>query len=119
MRKGLSKTAQRVKWVHTADEHEDKPGQSLATRSHEVIRHWAEERDAESATIPGTEHGDHPGILRFDFPGDGGKDLQRIGWEGWFKFFGDRQRVFVFQEHKSDGGQSNFFRIDNPEREYA
>jgi hypothetical protein len=116
---GLSKTTQRAKWIHAADEHEDRPGQSLATRSHEVIQHWAEEREAHPATVPGTEHADRPGVLRFNFPGYGGNSLQEIDWDEWFKSFDDRDLVFVFQEHKTDGAQSNFFRIDNPNRESA
>ncbi|WP_218156106.1 hypothetical protein [Nonomuraea wenchangensis] len=33
---------------------------------------WAEEREAQPATVEGTEHGDHLGVLRFDSPGYGG-----------------------------------------------
>lgn len=73
----LSKTAQRAKWVHSPREHEDRPGQSLATRSHEVIEHWAEERGAMPATVPGIEHDDHAGVLRFNFP-----DFRRTGTRG-------------------------------------
>lgn len=114
---GLSRTTQRAKWIHSADEHEDRPGQSLATRSHEVIRHWAEERGAHPATVPGTEHDGRAGVLRFDFEGYGGRELEEIDWEEWFQTFDERELVFVFQEHKSDGGQSNFFQLDNPDRE--
>lgn len=117
---GLSKTTQRAKWLHSPDEHEDRPGQSLATRSHEVIQHWAEERRAKPATIAGTEHGDRVGVLRFNFPGfSSGRRLQEIEWDAWFRTFDERELVFVFQEHKRDGNQSNFFRIDNPNREQA
>ena len=117
---GLSKTTKRAKWVHSPEEHEDHPGQSLATRSHEVIRHWAKEREAVPATIEGTEHGNRPGVLQFNFPGfdkPGGKRLQEIDWDQWFRSFDDRQLVFLFQEHRTDGRQSNFFQMDNPNRE--
>lgn len=113
----LSRTTQRARWIHSPDEHEDRPGQSLATQSHEVIMHWAEERGAKPATIPGTEHGGRPGVLRFNFPGYGGKSIKEISWEEWFKPFDQRQLVFVFQEHMKDGTQSNFFQLDSPERE--
>ena len=113
----LSKTTQRARWIHSPGEHEDHPGQSLATREHAVIQHWAEERKATPATVPGSEHGDHAGVLRFDFPGYGGGKLEHISWDEWFKPFDERQLVFIFQEHKSDGSQSNFFHLDNPERE--
>lgn len=117
---GLSKTTQRAKWIHSPDEHEDRAGQSLATRNHDVIRHWAEERGARPATIGGTEHGGRPGVLRFDFPGYGrGGRLKEVSWEEWFGSFDGRELVFLFQEHKRDGNPSNFFRIDNPRREQA
>lgn len=116
-RAGLSKTTQRAKWIRSPDEHEDRAGQSLATRAHAVIKHWAEARHASPATVAGTEHGERPGVLRFDFPDYGGQSLQEIDWEDWFASFDERELVFIFQEHKADGSQSNFFQLDNPERE--
>lgn len=107
------------KWVHSSDEHEDKPGQSLVTRSHEVIQRWADERKAVPSTVPETGPDDRPGVLRFNFPGYGGDRLEAISWEDFFRVFDERKLVFLFQEHKSDGSQSNFFRFDNPEREDA
>ncbi len=116
----LSKTtAKYAKWIHTLDEHEDRQGQSLATRSHEVIQKWAEERGAKPATVPDTGPKGEIGVMRFNFPGYGGQSLQEIGWDEWFKPFDERQLVFLYQEHKTDGSQSNFFRLDNPEREDA
>ncbi len=113
----LSKTTLRSRWIHDPHEHEDHPGQSLATRSHDVIRHWAEERGGQPATVPGTEHGSRPGVLRFNFPGYGGEALEQISWEDWFRTFDQRELVFVFQEHKTDGRMSNFFQLDSPSRE--
>jgi hypothetical protein len=114
----FSKTTQQAKWIHLVSQHEGHPGQTLATREHAVIQHWAAERQAEPATVPGTEHGDHLGVLRFDFPGYGGQDLKRVSWEEWFKTFDERQLVFLYQEHKRDGATSNFFHLDSPEREH-
>jgi len=115
----LSKTTQRAKWIHSTDEHADRPGQSLVTREHAVIQAWAEdkERQGTSATVPGTEHGDRAGVLRFDFPGYGGRTLEHISWDEWFKPFDERELVFVYQEHKRDGSPSTFFILDSPERE--
>lgn len=114
-RDGLSDTVtERARWIHTPDEHEAHPGQTLVTRSHDVIRAWAEARGAKPATVPGSEHDGHVGVLRFDFPGYGGDDLERIDWDTWFEPFDERELVFVFQEHKSDGSESNFFKLDNP-----
>jgi hypothetical protein len=111
-------TTQQAKWIHVVSQHEDHPGQTLATREHAVIQHWAAERQAEPAAVPGTEHGDHLGVLQFDFPGYGGQDLKRVSWEEWFKTFDERQLVFLYQEHKRDGATSNFFHLDSPEREH-
>lgn len=105
--------------IDSPDEHEEHPGKSLITRDHEVIKQWAEQRKATPATVPGTEHGDHLGVLRFDFPGYGGQDLQEVSWDEWFKTFDQRGLNFIYQEHKSDGSESNFFRLENPDREDA
>ncbi len=113
---GLSKTAQRAKWINSLKEHEDHKGQALATRNHDVIVHWAEERKAEPAAISGTEHEGRPGVLRFDFPGY--KDLPHVSWDDWFKTFDQRELVFLFQEHLKNGNVSNFFKLDNPQREH-
>ena len=114
----LSRSTKYAKWITSPDDHEDHPGQSLVTRDHEVIRQWAEERDASPATIPGT-HGNRVRILRFDFPGYGGAALEKIAWEKWFEPFDERNLAFHFQEHKADGSLSNFFRLDSPDREDA
>src|SRR5258708_32825498 len=43
-------------WIDSPDEHESHPGESLVTRSHDVIYRWAITRNAMPATVPGTEH---------------------------------------------------------------
>jgi hypothetical protein len=84
----LSRSTQRAKWISAPGEHEDHPGQTLATRSHDVIKHWAEERKAVPATVPGTERGDRAdradraGVLRFNSPSFGGDNLREINWAG-------------------------------------
>lgn len=94
-------------------------GKSTTTRDHDVIRRWAEARGAQPATVPGTEHGDHLGVLRFDFPGYGGEDLEHVSWDEWFDTFDSRNLEFLYQDQKKDGNQSNFFRLLNPDREDA
>jgi hypothetical protein len=96
---------------------EKHPGQTLRTRDHDPIRKWAAERKATPATVPGTEHGDHLGVLRFDFPGYGGDRLREVTWDEWFATFDARDLEFVYQEHTKDGRQSNFFRLVGPDRE--
>jgi hypothetical protein len=113
----LSDSTKRAHWVDSVKDRPDHDGETLATREHEVIKRWAEERKATPATVPGTEHGDHLGVLRFDFPGYGGKDLQEVSWDEWFQTFDDRKLVFLYQEKMKNGNQSNFFRFDSPLRE--
>jgi hypothetical protein len=117
-RDNLSESTLRAKWIASKHEHEDRAGQTLATRDHGVIRQWAGERKAQPATVPGTEHDGRPGVLRFDFPDYGGDRLEQIPWEKWFNTFDERKLVFLFQEQKADGHQSNFFHFDSPLREH-
>ncbi|MFI7674168.1 Rho termination factor N-terminal domain-containing protein [Actinophytocola sp. NPDC049390] len=114
-----SKSLKYSQEVTSPDDDPERPGRSLVTTSHEVIRQWAEQRDAVPATVEGTEHDDHLGVLRFDFPGYGGEKLQHVDWDEWFATFDERQLNFIYQEERGDGSQSNFFRVENPGREDA
>jgi hypothetical protein len=102
--------------VTSPDEYPERAGRSLATTSHEVIRQWAEERGGEPATVPGTEHGDHLGVLRIDFGGDNA-DLRKVSWDEWFATFDARELNFIYQEQRKDGNQNTFFRLESPHRE--
>jgi hypothetical protein len=104
--------------VTSTEDEPEREGRSLATTHHEVIRQWAEERGGVPATVEGTEHGDHLGVLRIDFGGDD-SNLRRVSWEEWFNTFDDRGLNFIYQEQRTDGTQSNFFRLENPKREDA
>ncbi len=115
----LSNSTQYAQWISSTKEHEDHHGASLVTRNHDVIKKWAENRGAKPATVPGTEHDDHLGVLRFQFPGYGGSNLEEVSWDDWFKTFDSRDLVFLFQEHLKSGDQSNFFRLESPHREDA
>lgn len=112
----LSDSTLRAQWVHEPGKRPDRDGQTLATRSHEVIRAWADARGATPATVEGSEHGGLPGVLRFDFDGKEGR-LVPLEWDRFFETIDRRQLVFVFQETMKDGTQSNFFIFDSPERE--
>lgn len=109
----------RAKWVESPEEHAERKGQTLATRNHDVIKRWAEERRASPATVASSRARNGPRTLRFDFPGYGGRDLVHIGWDDWLQTFDERGLVFLYQEQMRDGRQSNFFRLDNPTREDA
>jgi hypothetical protein len=105
--------------IRSASDRPERPGRSLVTTNHDVITRWARERGAKPATVPGSEHDGRPGVLRFDFPGYGGRDLAEVSWEKWFRSFDERGLNFIFQEQTSDGRQSNFFQLENPRREDA
>lgn len=113
-----SKSLKYSQEVTSPEEEPEREGRSLVTTHHEVIKEWAEERGAVPATVEGTEHDDHLGVLRFDFGGDDDK-LRHVSWDEWFKTFDDRQLNFIYQENRSDGNQSTFFRLENPGREDA
>src|SRR3954454_11985548 len=114
-------TSKSLKYSQEVTSPEDEPkreGRSLATTHHQVIKQWAEERGGTPATVGGTEHGDHLGVLRFDFGGDN-ENLRHVTWEEWFDTFDARKLNFIYQEQRSDGNQSNFFRLESPDREDA
>jgi hypothetical protein len=113
-----SRSLQYSQEITSLDDDPERAGRSLATTSHEVIRKWAEDRDGVPATVEGTEHGDHLGVLRFDFGGDS-QNLRHVSWAEWFETFDVRHLNFIYQEERKDGNQSNFFRLESPEREDA
>jgi Rho termination factor, N-terminal domain len=111
-----SRSLQYAQEITSLDEDPEREGRSLATTSHEVIRRWAEERGGTPATVEGTEHGDHLGVLRFDFGGDNDR-LRHVSWDEWFHTFDVRELNFIYQEERKDGRQSSFFRTESPNRE--
>ncbi len=114
----LSPTTLRAKWIHEPGDRPDRNGQTLATRSRDVIRRWAEERRATPVAATREDGNGRPRTLRLDFPGgSSGASLQPVTWDEWFGVFEDRDLVFLFQERLRNGDQSNFFRLDSPDRE--
>lgn len=110
----LSESTLRAKWILSLDEHEDRLGQTLATRSHEVIRVWTDERNGIPSTIKRGAQNEEPVLLDLDFPGYDEEDLQHIEWPKWFEAFDQQDLVFVYQEHKTEGDLSIFFHFDGP-----
>lgn len=113
-----SKSLRYSQEVTSPDDEPERAGRSLVTTSHEVIKQWAEDRGGRPATVEGTEHDDHLGVLRFDF-GDQDDRLTPVTWDEWFDTFDARRLNFIYQEERKDGRQSNFFRLESPEREDA
>ena len=106
--------------IESTSDRPDRPGRSLVTTNHDVIRKWAEERKAIPSTVEGTKQRDTISVLRFDFPlGPSRSRLRHVSWDEWFKAFDERGLNFIYQEQTTNGRQSNFFRLENPTREDA
>lgn len=103
--------------ITSTDDRPERPGRSLVTTDHEVIRKWAKARKGVPATVVGTEHGGHLGVLRFDFPGYSGDRLTEVSWEDWLATFDKRRLNFIYQEKLSSGKRSNFFQLQSPDGE--
>ncbi|RZT81315.1 hypothetical protein EV382_4591 [Micromonospora violae] len=96
----------------------ERPGRSLITANHEVIRRWARERGAKPATIAGTERDGRAGVLTFHIPGyRESSRIREITWDEWFHTFDLRRLNLIYQEQLRDGRQSSFFRTESPDRE--
>jgi len=76
----VSDSTRRAFWTHEPGEEGDHDGQTLATRSREVVEDWARRRGAEPAAATFGDDG-RPRVLRFDFEGGpdrGGSELKRV-----------------------------------------
>ena len=68
------------------------------------------------ATVAGTHHDGHLGVLRFDFPDYSGDRLMEVSWAEWLRAFDQRRLNFIYQEIRSGGERSNFFQLQNPDQ---
>jgi hypothetical protein len=89
--------------------------QVVFTRDHEVIRHWAEKRQAVPATGEATASGpatvdvqDGGAGVRFNFPGTG--TYRPISWDEWFGNFDTHECAFVY-DNDATAPASNRYRI--------
>ena len=119
--RGSSKSLKYAQEIESVDDEPERTGRSLVTTDHDVIKRWAQERDARPATVEGTEHDGRVGVLRLNFGGTDSRDsrLREISWDDWFETFDARNLNFMYQETRTDGQQSNFFRLESPGREDA
>jgi hypothetical protein len=118
--KQSSKSLDYSQEITSTSESPERPGRSLVTTDHDVIRSWADERGGRPATVAGTGRGSTLGVLRIDFPSGGrSANLREVSWDDWFQTFDERRLNFIYQEERSDGQQSNFFRLESPDREDA
>ncbi|GAB3857221.1 hypothetical protein GCM10029963_54930 [Micromonospora andamanensis] len=104
--------------ISSLQDRPERPGRSLVTTNHDVIRRWARERGAKPATIGGTEREGRAGVLTFNIPGyRESSRIREITWDEWFHTFDMRRLNLIYQEQLRDGRQSNFFRTESPDRE--
>jgi hypothetical protein len=81
---------------------------SKRTRDHRQIQKWVEERGGKPATVTATKSTKGAGLLRIDFPGYSGDNLEEISWDDFFDKF-DRENIdFLYQEKTADGKESRF-----------
>ena len=107
----------RVPQRNVADESGRPPDNVVFTREHDIIRKWAETRQAEPATGEATPSGpatinvnDGGAGVRFNFPGAAA--FRPISWAEWFENFDRHHCAFVFDDDKSTP-VSNRYRIVN------
>ena len=87
-------------------------GEQYLTRSHDVIRRWADARGARPSTVVGTHTPTDPGVIRLDTPDhDSGDRLEAIEWRDWFTKFDAGELVLLYQETTSDGSPSGFNKL--------
>lgn len=90
-------------------------GKSMTTTDHNKIKTWAEKRGARPSKVKGTGSKNDPGLLRLNFPGYSESSLEDISWEEFFEKFDEKNLVFLYQEKKSNGELSNFFKFVSKE----
>ena len=88
----------------------------VATRDHQLIRRWAERRQALPATGEATESGpatlsvnDGGTGIRFNFPGL--SRFRPIEWDEWFRNFEQYSLVFVYERDQPGHAPSSRFRL--------
>lgn len=88
--------------------------ESTTSTDHDEIRNWVERKNGTPACVRDTGGGGDPGVLRFDFPGGAGDEsLEQISWAEWFDKFESQNLALLYQDHKSDGEGSTFFKLVN------
>jgi hypothetical protein len=86
---------------------------AMATKDHNQIKRWVEERGGHPAVVENTGKGaGDPGVLRIDYPGYRGQDrLKQISWDDFFKKFDANELSFLHQDKTATGRQSRFNKL--------
>ncbi|MFV2099695.1 hypothetical protein [Micromonospora sp. LOL_024] len=116
--RSTSRSVRSSQMISSVQDRPERPGRSLVTTNHDVIRRWARQRGAKPATVSGTERDGRAGVLTFNMPGyRESSRVREITWDEWFHTFDLRRLNLIYQEQLRDGRQSNFFRTESPDRE--
>ncbi|MTK00659.1 hypothetical protein FF096_01200 [Micromonospora sp. CP22] len=116
--RSTSRSVRSSQLITSLQDRPERPGRSLVTTNHDVIRRWARQRGAKPATISGTDRAGRAGVLTFNIPGyRESSRIREITWDEWFHTFDLRRLNLIYQEQMRDGRQSNFFRTESPDRE--
>ena len=76
------------------------------TTDHDIIEHWAEERQGTPAIVESTWDG-NSAVLRIDF-GEPDESLMEVSWDQFFEIFDESNLEFLYQEYTADGDISRF-----------
>ena len=98
-------------------DHPDRESPVVATRDHDLIRRWANARQAEPATGEATASGPSTSMsvndggagIRFNFPGAG--RFRPISWDEWFENFDRHELAFVYDNDGQPESASGRYRL--------
>lgn len=84
--------------------------QPKETADHATIMEWARVRNARPAVVT-DDDGKATEMLRLNFPGYSGDELQEISWDDWLQLFEENNLKLRYREKTESGSKSNFNRI--------
>jgi hypothetical protein len=107
----------RVPVVSAGSEPSATDSRTVATRDHDVIKKWAEKRQAVPATGEASPSGAATSVsvkdggagIRFNFPG--AALFRPISWQEWLGHFDEKGLTFVYEEALADGQPSARYRL--------
>jgi hypothetical protein len=100
-----------AKWIDSNEDREDRPGQFLATRNHQVIRAWATLRHAKPVLLRASNPSDPIEALRLQVSDRRVSEYDHVTWDEWFELMDGANLTFIFQERTADGGWSDLYRF--------
>jgi hypothetical protein len=84
--------------------------ESKKTTDHDEIKKWVEERNGHPSVVKSTHNEEGSGLLRIDF-NKPEKNLEEIDWDEFFEIFDSNNLAFLYQDKKTDGETSTFFKF--------